>query len=249
MSFGMEIYSSSGVLIADANLVGFFCRKSVSTTTTTGSGGGNTVPSIVSIPITGLGYTYPVIAISSSAYFAKAGYSATTGDAIFICSGGPGTSLNYYIFDWAPNIPNSTFGIEMFNASGQRTFSSNYFPMQGLTIISSGNYTATGRTLAAGLATMGGFATAGPIDYYLGGFQVIPDPPGNYDSTGYQKDSDLYGARVTNSGQTVEYGSVSFDDIYVGPEPGDIYVPPNWNVAARIIAIDVTNIPLNTTFF
>lgn len=244
MSFGMEIYSSSGVLIADANLVGFFCRKSTSTTTTTGSGGGNTVPSIVSISVTG--YTYPVIAISSSAYFAKAGYD-TSGNAIFACSAGAGTSLDYYIFDWAPNIPSSTFGIEMFNYSSQRTFSSNYFPMQGLTIISSGSHTAAGRTLAAGLATMGGFATAGPIDYYLGGFQVIPDP--DYDSTGYQKDSDLYGARVTNSGQTVEYGNVSFDDIYVGPQFGDIYVPPNWDVAAQVIAIDVTNIPLNTTFF
>jgi len=248
MSFGMEIFSSSGVLIADANLVGFFCRKSVSTTTTLGAGGGNTVPSMVSIPVTGLGYTYPIIAISSGAYFAKSGYS-TGGDANFICSEGPGTSLNYYIFDWAPNIPSSPFGIEMFNSAGQRTFSSNFFPMQGLSILSSGSFTSTGRTLAAGLSALGGFRRAGPIDYYSGGAQVIPEGPGSYDSTGYQNFSDLYGARITNSGQTVEYGNVSFDNVYIGPEPGDIIPPPDWEVISSVIAIDVTNIPLNTTFF
>lgn len=247
MSFGMEIYSSSGVLQADCNLIGYFCRRSVTinTVTTVGSW---TAPSSLVVPISGMGYTYPVVAVSSGSYLAKFG-SNTNGDYVFQCSGSPGTSVKCYIFDWAPNIPASTFGIELFNASGQRTFSSNHFPMQAVSIITENSYTATGRTLAAGLASVGGFRTAGPIDYYSGGFQIIPEFPGDYDSTGYQNDCDLYGARIINSGQTVEYGSVSFDDVYYGPTPGDIYVPPNYDRRCPVLAVDVTNIPLNTTFF
>lgn len=243
----MEIYSSEGILQADCNLVGFFCRKSVVTTTQT-TYSGWTSPSSLIVPISGQGYTYPIIAISCSSYVAKSGIT-TSGDFVFNCSGSVGTSITYYVFDWAPAIPASTFGIELYNESGQRTFSSNYFPMQGLSIITDSSYTASGKTLAAGLPAMGSYSIAGPIDYYSGGFQIIPENPGDYDSTGYQNDSDLYGARVINSGQTVEYGSVSFDDIYIGPTFGDVFVLPDWDRRCSVIPIDVTNIPLNTTFF
>ncbi len=243
----MEIYSSTGILQADCNLVGFFCRKTL-TITTQATFGSFTAPSTLVIPISGQGYTYPLIAVSSSSYLAKAG-NTVGGDLVFQCSGSVGTSVTCYIFDWAPAIPASNFGIELYNVSSQRTFSSNYFPMQGLSIITDNSYTASGKTLAAGLPTMGGFRIAGSIDYYLEGFQIIPDPPWNYDSTGYQNDFDLYGARVTNSNQTVEYGSVSFDDVYFGPVSGDIYVAPNLDTRCSVIPIDVTGIPLNTTFF
>jgi hypothetical protein len=252
MSFGMQIFDSSGGLLADANLIGFFCRRSVTTTTTTSVGGGNTVPSNLVVPIAGMGYTYPIIAISSLEFFGKSGITSG-GDAVFVCSGPVGTSVTYYVFDWAANLPapsgNNILGIEMFDSSGNRTFSSNFFPMQGLSIITSGSFTSTGKTLAAGLPAYGGFREAGDLDYYSGGVLVIPSGPGSYDSTGYQNSADVYGARVVNSGQTVEYGSISFDNVYIGPEFGDIVPPPDWNILANIIPIDVTNIPINTVFF
>lgn len=247
MAFGMEIYDANGVLQADCNLLSYFCRKSGTGTTVAPTGVGNTTPSKGVIPTAGLGYTYPLIAVVCSGYsVARVGNSTST-DMTFACSAPTGTSFSYYIFDYSPALPASSFGIELYNASGQRTFSSNYFPMQAIGILTSGSVTHTGKTLAVGMPELGGYRTAGQIDYYLGGMQVIPD--WGYDSTGYQNDSKLYGGTISNSGQTLTYSTVSFDDVYVGPQFGDIYVPPDWNYQCPILAIDVSNIPASTTFF
>lgn len=242
----MEIYSSSGVLQADCNLLSYFCRKTATTSTQAGIGG-NTIPSSIIIPIAGQGYTYPIVAFASSGtYVARSGVTAG-GDYVFSTDAATGVSMDYYIFDYSPALPSSSFGIELYNTSTQITFSSNYFPMQGVSILTSGSYTATSRTLAVGLPGVGGFRIAGPIEYFDNGVPVAPGSP--YTDSGYQNDQDLYGGRVTNSNQTVEYGNVSWDDVYFGPVPGLITVPPDWNYNNPIIAIDVTNIPLNTTFF
>lgn len=249
MAFGMEIYDSSGVLQADCNLLSYFCRKSGTGTTVASTGIGNTVPSKGVVPTAGLGYTYPLVAIVCSGYsVARVGNTSST-DMTFACSAPTGTAFSYYIFDYSPALPASSFGIELYNASGQRTFSSNYFPMQALSVLTSGSVTHTGKSLAVALPELGGFRTAGPLDYYLSGMPVIPGGPGSYDSTGYQNDCDLYGGTISNSGQTLTYSAVSFDDVYEGPVFGDIYVPPDWNYQCPILAIDVSGIPASTTFF
>lgn len=248
MAFGAEIFASDGTLQADCNLLGYFCRKSGSGTTASATGIGNTTPSKIVIPISGMGYTYPIVAISCSGYnVARAGNSYGS-DLTFTSNAPVGTAFTYYLFDYSPALPSSTYGIELYNASGQRTYSSNFFPMQVLDILTSGNVTHTGKTLAVGLPEMGGFRQwPGDYDYYSGGSLVAPGSP--YDSTGYQNDCDLYGGKVSNTGQTVTYGSVSFDDVYVGPQLGDITVPPDWSYACPILVVDVTNIPTGTTFF
>lgn len=249
MAFGMEIYDASGVLQADCNLLSYFCRKSGTGTTVAATGVGNTVPSKGVIPAAGAGYSYPLIAVSCAGYTVARVGNSISGDITFACSAPTGTSFTYYIFDYSPALPASSFGIELYNASGQRTFSSNYFPMQAVNVLTSGSVTQTGKTLAVGLPELGGYRTAGVLNYFLGGVEVIPDGPGSYDSTGYQNDCKLYGGTISNSGQTLTYSTVSFDDVYEGPVWGDIYVPPNWEYACPILAIDVSGIPGSTTFF
>lgn len=249
MAFGMEIFDSSGVLQADCNLLSYFCRKSGTGTTVSATDIGNTVPSKGVIPTAGAGYTYPLVAIVCAGYVVARASNTPSTDIIFACSAPTGTAFSYYIFDYSPALPSSSFGIELYNASGQRTFSSNYFPMQVINVLTSGNVTHTGKSLAVGLPELGGYRTAGDLDYYLGGVQVIPDGPGSYDSTGFQNDGKLYGGAISNSGQTLTYGTVSIDDVYVGPEAGDISVPPNWSYQCPVLAVDVSDIPSSTTFF
>ncbi len=255
MAMGMEIYASDGTLQANAEMLSYYCRKSgtgtVQSTASAPLTYGNTVPATMTVPVSGLGYTYPLVAVSCSGYYVARGMNALGGDFRFATDAPAGTSFSYYIFDYSPALPASSFGIELYNASGQRTFSSNYHPMQVLDVLTTGSATHTGKMLAAGLPECGGFRIAGGVDYYGGSAPLwVPVPDGDpYTGTGYQNNADLYGARISNSGQTITHGSVSFDDVYFGPFAGDITVSPDFDTPCRVLAVDVTNIPANTTFF
>jgi hypothetical protein len=107
--------------------------------------------------------------------------------------------------------------------------------------------THTGKSLAVAQGETGAHLYAGPIDYYLGG--TITLDPFNYDATGYQNDAKVYGANVSNSNQTATVDWVSFDDVYIGPQAGDVYVPPDFQRQPLIFVCDVTGVPIGTTFF
>ena len=252
MAFGMELYAADGTLQADCNLLSYFCRKSGSGTVTSTASApltyGNTVPATMTVPISGMGYTYPLVAISCPGYQVARGMNTYGGDYRYATDAPVGTSFTYYVFEYSADLPSSTYGIELYDASGNITFSSNFHPLQVLDILTSGSVTHTGKTLAVGLPQLGGYRQwPGDYDYYDGGTPVpIGDP---YTDTGYQNDSDLYGGAISNSGQTLTYGSVSFDDVYFGPSPGIIGHGDDWLYACPILAVDVTNIPLSTTFF
>lgn len=248
MPAGLEIYNSDNKLMVSTELIGYFCRKSGTGTTQTAPDMGNTSPAKAVVPISGLGYSYPIVAIRIPGYTVSFARAYTVGgDRHFTTDAPVGTSFTYYIFDYAPALPAASSGLEVYNSSGQRTFSSFYHPLQVLNILTGGSVTYTGKSLATGLTTIGGFRVAGDYDYYSGGFPVPEGDP--YDETGYRNDADLYGGMVSNSNQTITYGSVSFDDVYFGPGPGDIYKPPDFDNPCPVLVVDVSTIPLNTTFF
>ena len=255
MAFGMELYAADGTLQADCNLLGYFCRKSGSGTVTSTASApltyGNTVPATITVPISGMGYTYPIVAISCPGYQVARGMNAYGGDYRYATDAPVGTAFTYYVFEYSAALPASSYGIELYNVSGQRTFSSNYHPLQVLNILTSGGATHTGKTLAVGLPQVGGFRTAGGVDYYGGSFPTwIPVLDGDpYTATGYQNDADLYGGAVNAAKDQVTFGSVSFDDVYFGPVAGDISVSPNFDYVCPVLVVDVTNIPADTTFF
>jgi hypothetical protein len=255
MSYGMEIYAADGTLQANSEMLCWFCRKTgTGTTLVKGLGLGNTTPSKIEVDVTGI--TNPVVAIRMNGYtVARAG-----GYGIFTSDAPVGTSYIYYIFDFSASLPASNdYGLEMFNAAGQRTFNSSYFPMQVLNMLTGSSNTSifeaathTGKALAIASSVMGGYRTAGDLYCYdTGGPTIGGGGPGEFcNDLKYQNDHKLYGGALSNSSQTVTTANVSYDDVLVSAGNSNSYfIPPNWNIPTKILVIDVTNIPIGVTFY
>lgn len=245
MAYGIEIYASDGTLQANSEMICWFCRKTGTGTTVTRVVG-NSSTSSLTVDVTGM--TNPIVAIRMAGYnVAKAGGSTYVSNAPI------GTSYTYYIFDYAASLPSSSgaYGIEIFNASGTRVFNSNFFPMQVLNMLTgSANVTHTGKTLAIANASMGGYAIRGDVYCYDTGGPEIWDGFSYCASLRIINDCDLYGGILSNSFQTVDTSSVSFDDVVITVGDSSSYnVPPDWDTPSKLLVIDVTNIPVGVTFY
>jgi hypothetical protein len=245
MAYGIEIYASDGTLQANSEMICWFCRKT-GTGTTVSRVVGNSSPSSLTVNVAGM--TNPIVAIKMAGYnVAKAGGST------YVTSAPIGTSYTYYIFDYAASLPANAgaYGIEIFNASGQRVFNSNFFPMQVLNMLTgSATVTHTGKTLAIANASMGGYATRGDVYCYDSGGPEIWDGFSYCASLRIINDCDLYGGILSNSFQTVDTSGVSFDDVVITVGDSSNYtVPPDWNTTSKLLVIDVTNIPVGVTFY
>lgn len=247
----MEIYASDGTLQANSEMLCWFCRKTgTGTTTARGVGLGNTTPSRIDVDVTGM--TNPMVAIRMNGYsVARAGSYG-----IFATDAPIGTSYTYYIFDFSASLPASSgYGIEIYNASGQRTFNSNYFPLQILNMLEgnsnsniTNSVTHTGKLLALANASMGGYAVRGDVYCTDAGLQIWD---GFYCSNLVAlNDCKLYGGLLSNSSQTVTTSNVSYDDVTLTLGSSDNYtVPPDWNTTSKLLVFDVTNIPVGQTFY
>lgn len=245
MAYGIEIYASDGTLQANSEMICWFCRKT-GTGTTTFRVVGNTPTSTLTVNVSGM--NNPIVAIRMNGYsVAKAGGST------YITNAPIGTSYTYYIFDYAQSLPagSGSYGIEIFNSSGVRTFNSNFFPMQVLNIIGgSGSVTHSGRTLAIGNGSMGGYAIRGDVYCYDTGGPEFWDGFSECSSLGIQNDCKLYGGTLSNSSQTVNTSDVSFDDVTISVgNSGGFNVPPDWSSTPKLMVFDVTNIPVGVTFY
>jgi len=245
MAYGIEIYASDGTLQANSEMICWFCRKT-GTGTTVSRVVGNSSPSSLTVDVSGM--TNPIVAIKMAGYnVAKAGGST------YVTSAPIGTSYTYYIFDYAASLPANAgaYGIEIFNASGQRVFNSNFFPMQVLNMLTgSATVTHTGKNLAIANASMGGYAIRGDVYCYDTGGPEIWDGFSYCSSLRIINDCDLYGGILSNSFQTVDTSGVSFDDVVITVGDSSSYnVPPDWDTPSKLLVIDVTNIPVGVTFY
>jgi hypothetical protein len=245
MAYGIEIYASDGTLQANSEMICWFCRKT-GTGTTVSRVVGNSSPSSLTVDVSGM--TNPIVAIKMAGYnVAKAGGST------YVTSAPIGTSYTYYIFDYAASLPanSGAYGIEILNASGQRVFNSNFFPMQVLNMLTgSTTVTHTGKTLAIANASMGGYAIRGDVYCYDTGGPEIWDGFSYCASLRIINDCDLYGGILSNSFQTVDTSGVSFDDVVITVGDSSSYnVPPDWDTPSKLLVIDVTNIPVGVTFY
>jgi hypothetical protein len=253
MPVGFECYDANGKLQFNDSMFSYFLRKTGSGTSTATTIG-NTTPSEIVISVAG--YTSPLVAIQSTqpvAFYFKDG-----NNYIWACQGGVGTSFNYYVYDTSNAIPASNFGLEVVNSSGAITFSSNYRPLLVLNYLTSHDpqtATHTGKTLAFIQGQTGHNRIQGNITYYLGGVATFPsnDPPESYEYDYYQypQTSKLFGANVYNTNQSVTTSAVSFDDVTITQNSTDPYTYPPANVTRqpKIFVVDVTGVPIGTTFF
>lgn len=252
MPDGFECYNPTSTnLQCSSAMFTFVLRKSGSGTVVANSSPqvGNTIPG-GKILISTTGYTNPMVAIQLPGYtIARASYAGQPSDVMTFGTDAPvSTAYSYFIFDKATTIPSSSRGIECFTGGGDKSFSRVARPMIGLKLLPvSDAVTFTGKNLAIVVPSMGGWREFMGYDYYQDGVPVLVGEP--YNQTGFQNHCQLYGGALSNSNQTVTATTLSYDDVYGGPEPGDMPVPPDFDVLIKLIVVDVTGVPANTTFF
>ncbi len=252
--FRGDIYNSNGRLQVSTNMVGMFCRRT-GTGTTQSRLGGNTSPS--SIVVETAGCTFPIIAIkvdNHSAAFAGKVQSSTLNH--WACSAPVGTPFTYYTFDWSTNLPNAG-GIERrYDAGGRCTFNSEFFPMQITRIFNDVGQTmpTNGRTYAVAQGEIGGHSRRGEAYCYDTGAPQL-DPAsglGLCNDIRYRNDGKLYGGGFRPGDGTVGMYQVSWDDVLASAGNYNNYTtndPRGWEVPCTVLAVDVTNIPVNASFF
>lgn len=257
----LEFYDEGGRLLMDSDMITHFCR--VSGSGTTSSPFSPTSSSKALVPIAG--YTQPVVAIVMAGGYAAALDRPTTvsgvANANFATNAPVGTSYTYYVFDYAPAIPTPTGMVRTWAEDGTLTFDSGYWAMKGIGFISQyigadpEEVTVAGRSLAVCCGSPGGHYFIEYAECWPPGEERDPGRPLEGCPAVYTRiDSKLYGGKITNSGQTLTSVQVSYSDTegYIGD--GDAYFAfledgNGWSASCKTMIVDVTGIPLNTTFF
>lgn len=245
MPQGMEIYDDAGVLQASAEMLSHFCRKTGSGTTVANTGGG-AAPSQAVISVSG--YNKPIIALSCGSTLSYAGMSG--GNAYFWCSGAVGTAFDYYIFDTLEGIGTAGSGLEMYDTSGNITFSSNYRPMKilgfnpGLT-----NY--AGKSVAAALPAWSSFEFVGGLQCWDGGVGSPWDGESFCGDLRYRHIVTVRGAFIDNGGSRINPSNIVWEDVMINAGNSSSYEHPSTLIdhQSMLMAVDVTGIPGGTTFF
>lgn len=246
----IEMTTENGKLQTNADLFVHYLRKTGSGSTV--SGYGFSLPSACIVPSAGL--NKPIYAIHSSSGVGFVGVNSNN-DPVFACGGGPGTYFEYFIYDTISNLSPSNFGLEIYNNSGLLSFSANYIPMKGLSIINSSNpgpLTFNGKKLAAATMSYAGRRIPGPLFVYDANTNqyTLWDEFSEAQVLRYFNDGKVNTAIISNSGQTIETTPVSYEDIIIDAgNSSNYYLPPNAEKSADILVLDVTNIPIGTTYF
>lgn len=260
MTTGIEIYDQNGKLQFNGDMLTYALRMS-GTAYVENRKVGNTSPHSLMIPTTD-SFPNALVALHGpdghpAAYAGKWG---NTNQKIFAVGTIPvGTAYQYFIFDRSDIIAPSNFGLEVRNASNQITFSTNHRTMRPLNMLTDTSHAATygGRKLAFCQATFAGHSIPAGMDYYGGspgaggggsGLPTPDDPGGPNTQYGWHIDGKVYGGYNADAGQTVRVASVSWDDVYIGPQPDPNQPPPRvWPI--NLFVIDVTNFPVGAQFF
>jgi hypothetical protein len=250
MPTGIEIYNSSGILMASAEMLTHYCRKTGTGTTVSNTAGGEAA-SMATIPIPA-GFTKPIIAVSCGVTMSFAGIFS--GNAYYWCSGAIGTGFTYYIFDTSDALASAGFGMEIYNGSGQITFSSNAaYPMLILGI-NMGTTEYTGKTIAAGLPAWSSFEFIGPLTCWDTGSAIPwsdPETSGACGDLRYNHRVTVRGAFIDNGGDRINPSSLEYEFVQVSAGDSTNYTyPAAGNDHPQVLfAVDVTGIPIGQTFF
>lgn len=261
MTTGIEIYDQNGKLQFNGDMLTYALRVS-GTAYVENRKVGNTSPHSLMIPTTD-SFPNGLVALHCSQTYvaAYAGKWGNTNQKLFAVGNCPvGTPFEYFIFERSDIIPPTNFGLEVRNASNQITFSTNHRTMRPLTMLTGVDQAATygGRKLAFCQATFAGHSRPGETEYFQGGGgggggnPGLPSPddpgPGGNTQYGWRVDGKVYGGYNADAGQTVRVGEVSWDDVYIGPQPDpNKPAPRTWPI--NLFVIDVTSFPIGAQFF
>ncbi len=250
-----NFFDSSGRLQASINMLSMVCRRT-GTGQTVARMGGNTNPSSLTVDVSGC--TYPLVAIKIDNYAAAlAGKVTNATTNHWVCSAPVGTGFTYYIYDYSTSLPNTNAPAKLWDENGRCTFNGDFFPMVATTMFTGVGQTAAtnGRTYATAQGQMGGHSRRGQASCYdSGGPRVDADGQGlnNCRDIRYRNDGKLYGGGVRPGDGTVGMYAVTWDDVQVSAGNYNSYSSNDvrgWEAPVTVMAVDVTNIPVGTTFF
>lgn len=258
MSYADFYDPNTGRLTASASMAAYICRRSGSGTTRTRSGG-NTNPSTILIDVSGC--QYPIVALQLGGYVAGSyGRNIGTASLNLACSAPVGTNFNWFIFDWAPALPDSLVNgalLKIKNPDNDLwTFSASTWPMKlvGLLPLDGSTYQfdSASSSLAFANGSLSGHSRPGEASCYDGG--QSPDPGEGLEQCRdirYRNNGKLYGGSSVNGTRSIQTGVVSIDDVMVSAGRYQDYERDNrgWESPGNLMIIDVTNIPVGRTFF
>lgn len=247
MTVGMEVYDAGGVLQASADLLTHFCRQSGTGVSVANTAGGNATSMIV---VSVSGFSKPIVAISCASMVSFAGKFGSS--YYYWCDDAIGTAFTYYIFD-AGVLPDAHIGLQLYNSSGDITFSSEYYPLQ-IIEFNPGTTTYSGKKVSAGLFTYGGFEIIGPLMCWQTG-HAVPwtdvETSGSCSDLRYTRRVNVRGALIDTADQRISTGNLQYENVTINAGDSSSYTYPDTtlDVQTVIAAIDVTLIPIGETFF
>ena len=228
-----QTFGEDGSLQLDCDFATYFLRLKGTAYTATRTFG-NTNPSGLTITIPA-GFVLPLVAVQCAAGRVGLFRSYKPGDGTtqyqYVSSAPVGSPVNYWVFDNPLVLGPAVGGLTLFDESGRVTFSSDYAPMVAVDVLTAGGVsgdfydrawvntvggstTRPGRSLAFAQSCYGGHRIKGDLLAYGAGGPVLVDEGTSTRYTyRYNNNGKVYGASST--GDTVSFGSITFDDVQV----------------------------------
>lgn len=260
MTVGFELYEASGRVAISFDVLTMAFRKSGSGVTVA-SDAGSSVASMLKPPVDFTAYGWPMLAIQCAQTFGFMGLNSTDHQPRYACAGGIGTAYNWFLFDVSTTIPNTTFGLELYNAAGQRSFSAAQRALRILKVFQEARNHDTGAAYAS--QTFSGKSVALVVPHFAGWRYWPPDGTcfdGGGAGTSWEpgmsctnlqipQDSKILGGSITNSNQTANIGHITFEDVNISTSSSGFAAHADLAQALTAFAVDVTNFPLPATVY
>ncbi|MBV6853746.1 hypothetical protein P2C08_14090 [Xanthomonas perforans] len=223
MPAGLQIINSNGFIQIDETYRNLhFKRKGTATTNVVAPGvAGN---SSVQIQISDVN-AMMLIAVRCSSLVSMTSYNinGSTVTVGLVVNARVGATVDWYAFDTAPQAAAATYGLQVFNASGQIVFDSAHSPMRVVDTYQVNGSAGNTRTYPAGRSYAAVFSP---------GIYVVPVNAGPEGSNGYAVN--LPGVRIGSSS-----GDVTVAPFQIQGSSGSSF---NQTLPSNVMVIDVTHL-------
>jgi hypothetical protein len=260
MAVGFEVYDGFGKILDTADVLTLALRKT-GTGLSIASDAGMAVSSMLKPPVDFRNYTNPVVAINCGQLFGFFGLHSVSFEPRYGCAGPINTPYTYYVFDVSTTIPDTSLGLETYTAAGQRSFSAVQRALRVLSLLQESRTFDTGDPFPS--VTHAGKSLAAVVPHWAGwrywpgegtcfdggGSGSSWEPPTFCANLQIQQDYKMLGAKVSNSNQTVELGTITYEDVTISTSSAGYAANTNLARPLTTLVADVTNYPVPAVIY